>query len=211
MKSKGPALTVLRSCQGCEHEESDYYAVQGDSGHKVYCTHSGERRRIGDTTWSTPDWCPYLSAPAADLGRRGGMALPVTFRTLGDPITIEEARVDGYGCFDAATGYIAIHPDQHPVGKLITLVHEALHVGEATLGIEVEHDFVESAAFGVAVVLIEAGAAAGLTHDDVRAFLGEHAERAEAGCPCETDVEEPGPHLPSCPWSDPDYDGGGFP
>lgn len=24
-------------------------------------------------------------------------------------------------------------------------------------------------------------------------------------CPCETDVEEPGPHIASCPWRDPNY------
>lgn len=24
-------------------------------------------------------------------------------------------------------------------------------------------------------------------------------------CPCETDVDNPGPHLVTCPWSDPDY------
>jgi hypothetical protein len=24
-------------------------------------------------------------------------------------------------------------------------------------------------------------------------------------CPCQTDVEIPGPHIASCPWSDPDY------
>lgn len=36
------------------------------------------------------------------------------------------------------------------------------------------------------------------------------AERAARGevCPCETDVEDPGPHIDSCPWSDPDYDDG---
>jgi len=26
-------------------------------------------------------------------------------------------------------------------------------------------------------------------------------------CPCQTDIEEPGPHLPSCPWANQDYDG----
>jgi hypothetical protein len=29
-------------------------------------------------------------------------------------------------------------------------------------------------------------------------------------CPCETDVEDPGPHIANCPWADPNYDGGGF-
>lgn len=26
-------------------------------------------------------------------------------------------------------------------------------------------------------------------------------------CPCETDVDDPGPHIAGCPWNDPDYDG----
>lgn len=29
-------------------------------------------------------------------------------------------------------------------------------------------------------------------------------------CPCSTDVEEPGPHIPSCPYADPDYVPPGF-
>jgi hypothetical protein len=24
-------------------------------------------------------------------------------------------------------------------------------------------------------------------------------------CPCETELPDPGPHLPTCPWSDPEY------
>lgn len=38
------------------------------------------------------------------------------------------------------------------------------------------------------------------------AFVRSIAE-AERVCPCQTDVEDPGPHLPSCPWNDPDYEG----
>ncbi|HVK87988.1 MAG TPA: DUF6782 family putative metallopeptidase [Kofleriaceae bacterium] len=107
------------------------------------------------------------------------MRLPVKFTTLGDEIAIEEREVDGLGCFDTATGAIAIHPAQHPVGKLITLVHEAMHVGESTLGFEIDHDYIEGAAFGVAAILIEAGAIEGLTSDDLRAFIREQQKGAE--------------------------------
>jgi hypothetical protein len=27
-----------------------------------------------------------------------------------------------------------------------------------------------------------------------------------ANCPCESDIEDPGPHVDGCPWQDPDYD-----
>lgn len=47
---------------------------------------------------------------------------------------------------------------------------------------------------------------------------GDDREKQTAGnvrslCPCETNAENPGPHIPSCPWSDPDYEpaGGFFP
>lgn len=57
----GPRVTLQLRCTGCLHERSEYYAVQGDSGHKVDCAHpslSEGPRRIGDTTWTTPSWCP---------------------------------------------------------------------------------------------------------------------------------------------------------
>lgn len=30
-------------------------------------------------------------------------------------------------------------------------------------------------------------------------------------CPCESDLEDPGPHHISCPYNDPEYDDGGLP
>lgn len=27
-----------------------------------------------------------------------------------------------------------------------------------------------------------------------------------AKCPCQSDVDDPGPHIPSCPYNDPNYD-----
>lgn len=55
---KGPTVTMKRSCFDCEFCRSERYAVQGDSGSDVYCT--SENRYIGDTTWATPDWCPFV-------------------------------------------------------------------------------------------------------------------------------------------------------
>jgi len=56
----GPKVTVKRRCSDCKACNSESYAVQGDSGHYVYCEHPSlpERKYIGDTHWDTPDWCP---------------------------------------------------------------------------------------------------------------------------------------------------------
>lgn len=69
MKIEGPKIRIDASCSECRHEHSESYAVQGDSGHTVYCTHplsacqagaKDGRKVIGDTTWQTPKWCPLL-------------------------------------------------------------------------------------------------------------------------------------------------------
>lgn len=60
----GPNVTVKRRCSDCKACNSESYAVQGDSGHYVYCEHPSlpESKYIGDTNWNTPHWCP-VSAP----------------------------------------------------------------------------------------------------------------------------------------------------
>lgn len=60
----GPKVTVKRSCSDCKACNSESYAVQGDSGHYVYCEHPSlpESKYIGDTNWNTPHWCP-VAAP----------------------------------------------------------------------------------------------------------------------------------------------------
>ncbi len=60
----GPKVTVKRRCSDCKACNSESYAVQGDSGHYVYCEHPSlpERKYIGDTNWNTPHWCP-VAAP----------------------------------------------------------------------------------------------------------------------------------------------------
>ena len=60
---EGPRVVIKRYCDECRWVISEHYAVQGDSGYEVYCTHPSRPsgNRIGDTTWSTPDWCPMLT------------------------------------------------------------------------------------------------------------------------------------------------------
>lgn len=58
---KGPKVQISFSCSNCEFCKSTYYNVQGDTGHDVYCDHPSfdAIKRIGDTRWDTPDFCPY--------------------------------------------------------------------------------------------------------------------------------------------------------
>lgn len=70
-KREGPSVRIEARCSDCTYECSVGYAVQGDSGHNVFCTHPAaqvdgkERRYIADTSWRTPDWCPLLAAAIA--------------------------------------------------------------------------------------------------------------------------------------------------
>lgn len=57
---EGPSVTIEASCFGCRYEKSEHYQAQSDSGCVVYCTHSSKPARIGDTTWDTPEWCPFI-------------------------------------------------------------------------------------------------------------------------------------------------------
>lgn len=60
----GPSVTVKRSCMGCKYERSQSYRVQGDSGHDIFCDHpEAGGKTVGDTNWSTPDWCPAAPPP----------------------------------------------------------------------------------------------------------------------------------------------------
>ena len=66
---EGPLVSIKASCSGCVHERSKGYAVQGDSGFDVSC--ALEKKRIGDTTWETPEWCPLLPAAVEKLTKKG--------------------------------------------------------------------------------------------------------------------------------------------
>ena len=69
-KREGPHLTVVASCYDCTHVRNESYAVQGDSGHIVSCVHPGGWGRIGDTTWTTPEWCPLMTDAREALAER---------------------------------------------------------------------------------------------------------------------------------------------
>ncbi len=69
-KQNGPRVRIDASCFDCEYERSERYVVQSDSGSDVYCVHPDvelRRRRVGDTTWHTPKWCPLLGQAIARL------------------------------------------------------------------------------------------------------------------------------------------------
>lgn len=57
--TEGPRITIEGSCLACKHCVSESYHAQGDSGCNVSC--GLVKRAIGDTTWRTPVWCPFLA------------------------------------------------------------------------------------------------------------------------------------------------------
>ncbi len=75
-KREGPYVYIGASCAGCVHERAEHYRVQGDSGTDVSCAHPAAPvpRTIGDTTWTTPAWCPLLDVAVDTLirERKGG-------------------------------------------------------------------------------------------------------------------------------------------
>lgn len=81
-RRSGPSLKIVARCDGCVYEHSEHYSIEDgndvDSGHVVYCRHPAAAadevdrsvngdRCIGDTTWTTPKWCPLLAAAVFDL------------------------------------------------------------------------------------------------------------------------------------------------
>ncbi len=67
-KTNGPRLTIVACCSDCIHCKSISYVCQSDSGRTVECNHPNVgRKRIGDTTWTTPEWCPELPAALRTL------------------------------------------------------------------------------------------------------------------------------------------------
>jgi hypothetical protein len=75
MKTEGPNVQFEASCFDCVYQRSDRYVCQGDSGFDVSCAHpeAPSDRSIGDTTWTTPSWCPLVAATIARLVEaRGG-------------------------------------------------------------------------------------------------------------------------------------------
>lgn len=71
MRTYGPKVEIKASCLSCQFVKSTSYVCQGDSGHDVECTYDVEKTRaIGDTTWSTPSWCPLLDIAVENLIRK---------------------------------------------------------------------------------------------------------------------------------------------
>lgn len=65
----GPKVTVSLSCFECDFCKTEWYTYQSDSGTDVYCIHPNtydtvatEHKLIGDSNWSTPQWCPLRKA-----------------------------------------------------------------------------------------------------------------------------------------------------
>lgn len=54
----GPKVSLSLSCFDCIHCHTKSYTCQGDSGSTVSCGAEGDRH-IGDTSWNTPNWCPF--------------------------------------------------------------------------------------------------------------------------------------------------------
>jgi hypothetical protein len=72
--NQGPSVKLVLSCFECEHCGSTRYTCQGDSGSDVYCK-AMNNKPIGDTTWKTPDWCPFrevaINQAIANVSRPG--------------------------------------------------------------------------------------------------------------------------------------------
>ena len=59
--NQGPEVEVNASCLNCAFVRAARYQCQGDSGWDVWCEHpSVGQEPIGDTTWRTPAFCPFL-------------------------------------------------------------------------------------------------------------------------------------------------------
>lgn len=62
----GPTVKLELSCFDCQHCKSSRYTCQGDSGSDVFCG-AMNNRTIGDTTWKTPEWCPFRAAAIREM------------------------------------------------------------------------------------------------------------------------------------------------
>jgi len=98
----GPNVTVRRSCSDCKACNSESYAVQGDSGHYVYCEHPSlpESKYIGDTNWNTPHWCP-VSAPTTQPAH---LPSPAAQGDALDAVRYRWLRINAIGAFRTNDG-----------------------------------------------------------------------------------------------------------
>lgn len=61
IKQQGPTVKKSYNCFECTYCTSERYMWQFISGSYVYCEHPDfkEKKYVGDTNYSTPDFCPY--------------------------------------------------------------------------------------------------------------------------------------------------------
>lgn len=112
------------------------------------------------------------------------MKTPINIRELGDPITIVEdpaGKLDGaLGHFDERTGQILIYPDQPEAGKHVVLLHELLHLVDATMrqtGVtkrRADHRWIESAAPNLLALLVLSGFYTGVGKAELLSFMAEN-------------------------------------
>lgn len=106
---------------------------------------------------------------------RQRLQLPVKIDDLGDPVTVSYGEVsDGsLGQADQETGEIVIKEGQQPLGEIVILIHEVLHLVEGSAldqGIIEEglpHDFVSGASCMIAIALARCGALSTVSPESV--------------------------------------------
>ena len=113
----------------------------------------------------------------------GNMELNVSTDLFGDEIKIVERELENkLGQFDPATGEIAIHKNQSGFGKLIILIHEAMHACETSL-IEckvikehINHEFISACSFFLASILAVTNSLRDFEKEHVTDFLQEQED-----------------------------------
>ena len=106
----------------------------------------------------------------------------IRFRDLGAVVTIREATLgDGIlGSWNGKTGTILIAQGQTDAGRLVTLLHESMHLAESMMKQNghikrcVTHAFVEGAAYALAIVLARAGVLRDVTPKSLHMLANDH-------------------------------------
>lgn len=103
------------------------------------------------------------------------MRLPVKLNVC-DTEIIESNLIEKLGYFDSENNRIVIDENQPLAGKIVTLIHEAMHLSEEmqlAQGIikkRINHDFITNAAFAIAMVLAGTDCLSDVTDDELLAL-----------------------------------------
>lgn len=74
---EGPEVRVELRCFDCVYVSSERYVKHNDSGYNVSCNHPEiGKRQIGDTSWTTPCWCPFLTEAMKQAAEKLNAGLP---------------------------------------------------------------------------------------------------------------------------------------